>query len=245
MAQPKLLTTLIVFSWLVSQAAPTLAFALQDRDGQSLHGQILREALSNKICAKNLEFISQSADRTTPEASHDFFGKGNLKSGLGYIEREQKIILNYAQEADVNARVRYRTLFHVGRLMRAAQDFYSQSNYVELQSERLKEKLGPAFDPYQIDLVDWSKLNYSEYLKRGNKTLDDGGRAKENEEEGKDRLGSATYYKVAKDLATRESVRQWDMLLALIRQKYPKRSASIITALREVKAEPVKEGEID
>jgi hypothetical protein len=124
--------------------------------------------------------------------------------------------------------------------MRVAQDFYSQSNYVELQAERLKEKLGPAFDPYQIELVDWSKLNYSEYLKRGNKSLNDGGRPKENAEEGKDRLGSATYYKVAKDLATRESVRQWDLLMALIRQKYPKRSASIITALKEVKSRTSK-----
>ncbi|MBK9619867.1 MAG: hypothetical protein IPO31_11885 [Candidatus Obscuribacter sp.] len=245
MAQPRLLTTLLILSALTGPGAPALAFALRDQDGQSLHGQILREALSNKICAKNLEFISQSADRTAPEAKSDFFGKGNLKSGLGYVEREQKIILNYAQDADLSARSRYRTLFHVGRLMRVAQDFYSQSNYVELQAERHKEKLGPAFDPYQIELVDWSKLNYSEYLKRGNKSLNDGGRPKENAEEGKDRLGSATYYKVAKDLATRESVRQWDLLMALIRQKYPKRSASIITALKEVKAEPVKDDEID
>jgi len=245
MAPQKLLPTLIITGLFMCQAAPSLSFALQDRDGQSLHGQILREALSNKICAKNLEFISQSADRTIPEATHDFFGKGNLKSGLSNLEREQKLILNYAQEADVNAKMRYRTLFHVGRLMRIAEDFYSQSNYVELQAERLKEKQGTSFDPYQIELVDWGKLNYSEYLKRGNKTLNDGGRPKENEEEGKDRLGSATYYKVAKDLAIRESMRQWDMLLALIRQKYPKRSASIITALKEVKAEPVKDDEID
>lgn len=235
--------TLIIFCALSLQA-----FALRDKDGQSLHGQIMRESLSNKVCQRNLDFMTFACDQTTPEVGQNFFEKGRLKSSLAYVEKEQKIILNYAGQADINARTRYRTLVHLGKLMRACQDFYGQSNYLDLQSEKLKARLGPSFDPYQIDLVDWGKLTDPAYLRTAKASLDEGGKLKESEESGREKLGQGTYFKAAKDLATRETIRQWDMMLALIRNRYPKRSASIITALREVPAEVAKDddpGDLD
>jgi len=220
----------------IGPAIPGMAFALKDSQGHSIHAGIMREALGNRFSKANLAIITKSCDETIPSSGQFFFGAGKMKSSLSFVEREQKLILNYAGDADSDPRNRYRCLKHLGALLRAAQDFYSHSKYLELEAERLKRKKDKPFDPYQIELVDWSKLNDPEYKALDGNRLDDGARPMETEEEGSASIGATTYYKAARELAVRETARQWDSLCVLIKRKYKDKSITILTALREASA---------
>jgi len=221
------------------------AFALKDKEGRSIHGAITREALGNKFCSKNLAVLIESGDQTLPSTGQFFFSKGKLRSSLSFLEREQKKIINYCHDADSNPKDRYRALKHMGALLRASQDFYSHSKYLELEAERLKNRKDKTFDPYQIDLVDWSKVTLPEYKALNGSTIDDGGRPMETEEEGAEKLGGTTYFRAARELAVRETARQWDMLSTLIKHKYKEKSLTILTALREASAPPVEEDDFN
>lgn len=217
--------SLTFFSLAVCQTAvaPVLGFESKDAQGGSLHGEMIREALANKVCPANLKLIMASC-----EDSEDYFKVGKLKSGLAHIDREQKKLLNYAAEADVSPEARYRTLKHFGIMVRAAQDFYSRTNYVELQVKKMSAKYGKAFDPYQLELVDWGKLSQGNNLDLDGATKQMESAAKASEE-----LGAATYYKAARELALRETARQWDVLQSLIKTRYRDKSLTILTALKE------------
>lgn len=221
------------------------AFALKDKDGRSIHGSITREALGNKFSSKNLAVLIESGDQTLPSTGQFFFSKGKLKSSLSFLDREQKKIINYCHDADSNPKDRYRALKHLGALLRASQDFYSHSKYLELESERLKNRKDKTFDPYQIDLVDWSKVTDPDYKALNGSTIDDGGRPMETEEEGAEKLGGTTYFRAARELAVRETARQWDMLSTLIKRKYKDKSLTILTALREASAPSVDDDDVN
>lgn len=146
-------------SLLVTTAASSEAFDLREKDHpeQSLHGNIINEALASTISASNLKLVIQSCDQA--EDADILFNKTSFKRSLAYIEREQKKVLNAAFEADSNPSARYRTLKHFGIMLRAVQDFYSNSNYVENEVAKRTNKLGVnRFDPYAIELVEWSKI---------------------------------------------------------------------------------------
>ncbi len=202
----------------------------------SVHEQILKEALGNQFSATNLEIMikaSESQDTANGEGAKEprrHFDSKTLQSSLAYIDREKKKILNYANDADSNPDDRARVLHHMGLMMHTVQDFYSRSNYVELRSRQLKQS-GKLDNPYDMDLVDWSKL--PEGYDAGSETLGPAEVKKETPEDGKKQLGSATHYKVARELAVRETQRQWTSLESLIRNRYQGRAATIITALKE------------
>ncbi len=124
-------------------------------------------------------------------------------------------------------------LKHFGQLLLAAQDFYSRSDYLEVQSARLSEKLGKnGFDPYNIELVDWNKMlaatKQNQALIYGPAT-----QAKEDSTQGKAALASTTYFKAARELAVRETSRQWEVLETLIKQRYHDRAITILAALKQ------------
>ena len=50
---------------------------------------------------------------------------------------------------------------------------------------------------------------------------------------GKAALAKTTYFKVAKELAVRETTRQWSLLQALLKLKIPTRADLIVTSLKE------------
>lgn len=114
-----------------------------------------------------------------------------------------------------------------------AQDFYSRSNYLEIQSAILSEKLGKdGFDPYNIELVDWNKLLND--LKRNEPVIyGPATQAKEDAGQGKKPLSSATYFKAARELAVHETSRQWEVLETLIKQRYHERAITILAALKQ------------
>jgi len=229
---------LILLSALL-QAIPhaCLAFDLKEQE-QSLHGSIIEDSLSSTFADDNLKLIIKSCDQA--DDADMLFRKNTFKRSLSYIEREQKKTLNAAFDADRNPSDRYRALKHFGYMLRATQDFYSNSNYVELQVNRLTQKLGANnFDPYTIELVDWTKESG---LTQSNSAVTEADKKKNNAEQGQEKIGQSTYYKTARELALRESARQWDIVCKLISRKYPERAALIITALREASV-PEKETE--
>jgi len=203
---------------------------------QSLHGNIIQESLSSTFAPDNLNLIIKSCDQA--DDADLLFQKNSIKRGLSYIEREQKKALNAAYAADRNPAYRFTTLKHFGYMLRASQDFYSNSNYVELQVERLTNKFGNNnFDPYTIDLVDWNHVGTSQ-----NSALSEAGKLKNNARQGQETIGQSTYYKTARELALRETARQWDVFSTLIKSRYPSRAQFIITALKEASV-PEQEAE--
>lgn len=219
-------STLAFSLTLVSLFFTPVAFGFENKDahGASLHGEMIREALANRLCPANLHLIEQSCD-----SADDYFKGGKLKSGLAHIDREQKKLLNYAGEADVSPEARYRTLKHFGIMLRAAQDFYSRTNYVELEVKKMQHKQGKAFDPYQLELVDWSKLAQT----NGFEAMDQASKQMESAVKASEDLGAATYFKAARELALRETGRQWDVLQSLIKNRYRDKAITILTALKE------------
>lgn len=221
------------------------AFALKDKYGNSIHGEIIKESLGNKVSPKNLRLLIEVADKTFPTSGQYFFSKGKLKSSASFMQREQMKAINFAHDADTNPKDRYRALKHLGMMLRASEDFYSHSKYVEIEAAREQARKDKVFDPYQMELFDWSKLNNPAYLEYEGMHVDDGGRPMETEDEGSTRLGSATYYKVARELAVRETARQFEIFIALVKQKYKARNLTITTALKEASAPPVDDEDIE
>ena len=221
--------------WFWSIGTGTFAFDLKDSEGQSLHGRIVKDALSATLNDANLNLVIKCLDQKAVQQEKDgpLFSQQSFKSSIAFIDREQKKILNYAAEADVSPASRYHCLQHLGQLLYVAQDFYSRSNFIEVESDRLAEKFGKTgFDPYNIELVDWNKLDraakQNEALRFGPAVQD-----KENADKGKAALSETTYYKTARELAVRETTRQWEVLVTLIKQRYRERAITILAALKQ------------
>lgn len=232
-----------LLSLLVLTAESSQAFDLKEKDHpeQSLHGNIINEALASTISAGNLKLVIQSCDQA--EDADMLFNKNSFKRSLAYIEREQKKILNAAFEADSSPAARYRTLKHFGIMLRAVQDFYSNSNYVEHEVAKRTNKLGVnRFDPYTIELVEWSKVPM---LMQSEQPLTAAEVKKNNSAAGQEKIGQATYYKVARELALRETARQWDVLATLLKNRYQGKSLTIITALKQASVPEKEPEEID
>ncbi len=219
---------------------PAPGFVVKDGDGQSLHGKIVKEALSSTLDSPNLNLViscldqkAQADAKDSPPAAAGSANQYSLKSVTSFVDREQKKILNYAAEADVSPASRYHCLKHLGQLLLVAEDFYSRSDYVEVQSARLTQKLGKAgFDPYNIELVDWNKL-FSALKQNEAIIYGPAVQAKEDAKEGKAPLASTTYFKTARELAVRETSRQWEVLETLIKQRYHERAITILAALKQ------------
>ena len=231
-----------------------LAFATADSDGQSLHGKIVTEALSATLNQPNLYLVISSLDQKASELAKvqardgaldqgNLFSQQSFKSSVAFVDREQKKILDFAAEADVSPASRFHTLKHFGQLLLVAQDFYSRSNYVEVESQRLTEKFGKdGFDPYNIELIDWNKLNNAE--KKNEAVLfGPASQIKETASQGNQPLAGSTYYKAARELAVRETSRQWEVLVTLIKHRYKGRAITILAALKQASC-PAKEPDL-
>ncbi|MBX9687129.1 MAG: hypothetical protein K2X27_10530 [Candidatus Obscuribacterales bacterium] len=222
------------------------AFSSFEGSGGNVHEQITSEALKGLISPANLKVIidaNQAQDKPGSEGVAELrrhFGDERFTSSLGYIDREKKRALNYALEADSDPEQRGRTLVHFGELLHSVQDFYSRTNYVELMLKI------PAYqnDPYSIPLVDWQKvpdsypglLNFN--VKAGN-VNDSAALVKDSasSEAGKKAVAGSTQFKIARDLAVRETQRQWNLFETMIRNRSGERAAAIIAALKQASPE--------
>lgn len=222
------------------QPAPGLAFSSSDGTGGKLHAEITEEGLRGTIGAANLKLIidaNEAQDKKESEGAKDnrrHFAAKTVESALSYIDREKKSALNYACEADTDQESRAAALRHFGMLLHSAQDFYSQSNYVELALK------SPQFrgDPLTIPLVDWSQVpgGYEGLVANAADSLDNAqnfSKGNPGTYEGKKVAGKTTYYNIARELAIRETQRQWTLFETLIRNRCGDRAAKIIAALKQ------------
>jgi hypothetical protein len=109
----------------------------------------------------------------------------------------------------------------------------------------LTDKFGKTgFDPYNIELIDWNKLNNAE--KKNEPVLfGPASQAKETAGQGKEPLAGSTYYKAARELAVRETSRQWEVLETLIKQRYRTRAINILAALRQASCPAQEPDDLD
>jgi hypothetical protein len=212
---------------------PVYGFSSFAGSGGDIHDQITKDALNGTVCDANIKFMNQASDSQDQDGtaaaaeSRRHFTDSNLTPALGYIDRERKQALNYAGNADTDQDDRAQCLRHLALLMHTAQDFYSRSNYVELQLQNPEKRS----DPYNIDLVDWTKVQTGVLaaISSGNVELNKDNSATD---EGKKAIGKTTYFNVAKDLAMRETQRQWNLFESLIRARFGNRAPAIIAALK-------------
>ena len=138
-----------------------VAYAL-DREPSStgLHAGITREALGETLCAGNLKAVME-ANESQDALGGDGIGEKRrhfegsvFPAALAYFNREKTRALNLATEADSDAESRADALRHLGLMLHSVQDFYLHTNYVELELEETHNKS----DPYNIPLVDWSRV---------------------------------------------------------------------------------------
>lgn len=220
-----------------------------------LHAEITREALVGVLGDQNLEAVIEanlSQDAAGSEGALEkrrHFDATTLNSSVQYINREQAKALNFALEADTEPDSRSDALRHLGLMLHTVQDFYTRSNYVENALEHPENKA----DPYNLPLVDWTKVQSGMKLTA----------AKHGDPEdvlNKDASTAAggkvvladkvTQHSVARDLAVRETQRQWNLFETLVRSKAGDRAPAILAALRKAstpsaaEAKAMKEKEV-
>lgn len=235
-AAKRLVPTLVILIF----AVPAFGFSSFEKAGGRVHAEITEEGLRGTVAQPNLKLIvdaNEGQDRKESEAARDHrrhFAAKTVDSALAYIDREKRSALNYAAEADTDEESRSNALRHFGMLLHAAQDFYSQSNYVELQLQDPRYKR----DPLLIPLVDWSRVpaGYAGLVANAADSIDNAqnfNKDNASTEQGKKLSGKTSYYNIARELAIRETQRQWTLFETLIRSRCGERSAKIIAALRE------------
>ncbi|MBA3857631.1 MAG: hypothetical protein C0507_12045 [Cyanobacteria bacterium PR.3.49] len=207
------------------------ANAFGSDESGNIHEQVTREALKGTICDANLNIVvkgSSAADVAGAESAKDprrHFKTGELVKCLGLVDREKRKVINYAQNADTDEKARARALYLLGQAMHTLQDFYSRSNYIELKEQKFKD------DPYNIPLADWTELLDTESKVGTGLKFEGFDKSAPTSEEGKKTFGGATYHKIARELALRETQRQWNLIETLIRNKAEKRGNDVITAI--------------
>lgn len=232
------------------QTRDCLAFSTLESAGGNIHAQITKDALTGIFSPANLKVIidaNEVQDKPGTEAQAELrrhFGEAQFNSSLGYIDREKKRALNYAAESDTDTESRGYALRHFGEMLHAVQDFYSRTNYVELmlRSDEYKN------EPYSIPLVDWQKVP-SGYpgLESFNVRAGAAAEAEKTAMMVKDSpqtpggarivTGKVTYFQVARELAVRETQRQWNQMEAMLRNRCGARAAAVIAAIKEASPE--------
>lgn len=212
-----------------------IALASSPAPDQPRYSSILREALSQQFDRGNLDLVSKYIETQDAVPAKQVKGSAYALYLAQSIDRNQKKFVNLAQAADTNPRDRFYALKTFASLLHTVQDFYSKTDYISETIKAKSSKRGAhAVDPYQLDFADWEKIK--------NKSLQ------------YESADIATIVpdgaKIARELSLRETQRQWEILEALIKQKYPDRSSNILTALKSAstpydKCEPDDFGLID
>lgn len=226
-------------------AAQPAVQAFTSIEGANIHADITAEALRGVLSEGNLKFVieaNQNQDKPGTEGIAELrrhFGDESFLSALAYIDREKRRALNYAVESDTDAEARGYALRHFGEMLHSVQDFYSRTNYIELMVANSQYKQSP----YDIPLVDWTKVpaGYPGLkcfsAKAGSSNAGELALiVKDNAETsgGKKVIsGKVTQFQVAKELAIRETSRQWNLFETLIRSRTGSRAPAIIAALKQ------------
>lgn len=225
--------TLVILS-VVATARESSGFASAP---DQIHEQIIKDALSGSLNGENIAVIAQGCNSQDDPKGDGFSERhrhcrdANLARAMAYVDRESKIVLNYAGLADTSAADRFRCLYHFGMMLHTLHDFYSQTNYLELKADDGGER-GKPIAPYEVELADWTQIK-GMTPQTTNLVVEGVDKSTPATESGKKSLGDATYFKAARELAVKETVRQWDLLQTMIKLKYHGRASTILGALRQ------------
>lgn len=239
----KLKPALMIFlSWTISPAA--LGFGTGEGSTGNVHEQITRDALTGSLSEANLRVVIEAnlaQDKSGSEGLAEprrHFSDESMASSLRYIEREKNRALNYATESDTDSQMRGKALTHFGELLHSAQDFYSRTNYLDLMFAGSQYKN----DPYSVPLVDWQRVpdGYPGLENYKISKSENAGFAKDlpGTEGGKKiASGNVTYFALARELAVRETQRQWNLFETMIRNRCGSRAAAVIAAIKQASPE--------
>lgn len=204
----------------------------------TLHGQITHDALAGTLAPASLKAVIDADDSqdTSAEGLQDkrrHFDGSNMPGAVAYVNREKNRAIEMAAEADTDAESRADALRHFGLMLHCMQDFYLRSNYVEMHLADPQNRESP----YDMPLADWSKLpsGYTR-LAAAQQGHGEDGFNKENPESAAGKTivsGKVTQFAVARELAVRETQRQWNLFEALVRSRCGSRSAAVLSALRQ------------
>ncbi|MBS1957651.1 MAG: hypothetical protein JST89_25915 [Cyanobacteria bacterium SZAS-4] len=210
-----------------------------------MHEEITHDALAATFNAANLNLVQRACEsqcKPGSEAASEsrrHFGDENFSKSLAYMDRQKRLIIDFSASADTDPMDRARALYHLGLLLHTAQDFYSHTNYVELAAAQMKESHSANKDPYSMELVDWTKLasNKTNALQSSHELYKDD----PNGTQGKIAYGNSCYFKIAKELAVKETLRQWNSVEALIKLRHAARANAILTAMKEASCPYIKD----
>jgi hypothetical protein len=223
----------------------TLLSAYGYQAGQCLtpanHEEVTGQALKSTICPSNLKVVALGSagevdhDNIEGDDSYRHFKDKNLLKTLNYVEREKRKVLNFCTTADVDQKSRVRALYHFGLILHTLQDFYSNSNYLELKLDEMrKEHRALTSDSlYNMPLIDWR--SFLSLLRNGNKTnivVEGFDKADAGDPEARMTVSGITYFDLAKELATRETERQWLQLESLIKAKLQGTASAVTVSLK-------------
>jgi hypothetical protein len=197
-----------------------------------LFAQIADEGLSGTVNGGNLTIIKSACQ----QAHSDPDGKdwaddvdGGVAKIFRFTDRETAKMLNLAATADTNSEDRAKLLHRFGFVLRALEEFYLKSNYLELKLESSDKQV----DPYNIEPINWTKIGHdSRSIAMSGFKFGDYDKSSVKLPEGAKTIDKVTYYSMAKELAVKESLREWNTVERLIRVKYPQRASEILTALK-------------
>lgn len=202
----------------------------------NMHTAMIKEALSGTLSTENINTVIagsnlQEQDETDTASEPQRHFEASMKRCCDYVKREQSRIVSYAGEADKDPSMCYKALFHMGMLLHTVQNFYTNTNYLDLITA--EGKLGSE-DPYGSNtlLVDWSQLfadvkSEAPQIKIAVET---------------DKNKRANNLELARGMALRESTRQWNYIEKLITNKFGSRSADIVSALKKGAVEKPADG---
>ncbi len=241
------ITVSLLLALVGSLQAPSFAFSSFDQGGGNIHRDITVEALKSQLSEANLKVITDANSAQDAPGSDGLaelrrhFGDERFTSSLAYVDREKKRSLNYALEADTDPEQRGRALTHFGEMLHCVQDFYSRTNYIELMLQDPEYQQ----DPYAIPIVDWQKVpdgypGLFSFNTKGGKLNDSAKIVKDSPstEAGKKEIKSKiTYFQVAKDLAVRETQRQWNLFETMVHNRCGPRAAAVLAALKQASPE--------
>jgi hypothetical protein len=204
---------------------------------EKLYRAVIAEALTGTVCSANLNVIAEACEKSDSVLDKKALANGKGETApavtrqvLSSTDRETKKIIDFAGAADTDPGDRARALYHFGQLMHTLQDFYFLSNYLEL---KIEDSNPGNLDPYNIEPINWSRTSREPHdiAVLG---FEYGGidKTSASEIEGAKKFGNATYFSMARELALKETQRQWNTIERLIHIKYPERSAEITKAMK-------------
>jgi len=132
---------IVAASITVALAVPQVAnsFATFTGFGGPVHESITIEALKTIVEKDCLDEIDKGNEKQDDVKSADFavsshhFDDNALQASVNYIDAQYVAITKLVPSAEANVSDRHTILLNFGQILHAVQDFYSHSNWVELQ----------------------------------------------------------------------------------------------------------------